>query len=1063
MPYIKEDCANTIKETANIVDVVGQFVELKKKGANYVGLSPFSNEKTPSFTVSPVRNMYKCFSSGEGGDAVAFLMSTQRMTYVEALEYLAGKCNITIEYDDSEQARERAVREQQRKDLRPLLANTIKDYQEQFWKLPEDHPAKIEVFGKRQYTRAEAKAWGIGFAPGGHFLYENFRRQRTLQEARDIGLVGEKADRYWNRVMYPIYDRNNLPVGLAGRDISGAKDTAKWMNSSASILYKKDKIWYGLHKAGKAIAKADEAWIVEGYNDVISLHVNGLQTAIAPCGTAITERQLKELSRYCKKVVFALDPDKAGKKAVLKAIPLFLNAGFMVSVFEFPKNLDPDDFCRSEVAREMAAKHIGELSLQKNTIYKKAHPQKDSVLMPQRFPLQVLWPSLSDSFRDGFFYLMDHELGGDMKDRADGVHRLIELISRMNDPVNESIYLGGLQKESKLERSVLKSMLKKKRDDAEVIANEPSEYMMPKGLKEKLDELKPTIEKYAMFQAKNQIWMMRGTEKPFFFSAVANFDIEFLQHMRDEKFPAKLVRITNVKGESHVFDVPSNELNTPQQFDNVMSGHGNFLWNGSRPDFQRLRKYLYDRMGVGTKVEVLGQQPDGFFLFNNGAVIPGHGTAQISESGVLNLDKHCYYIPSANKVYRNNPYKFGPQKMVRIEQAPGTFNEFAKQLIKVHREHAYTALLHTISSIFLDIVSDQLGFFPLLFLYGPPSTGKDKLIEISQSFFGQPQSRIHLGNATSTQKAQIRKFAQFANMIVHMSEYNRGIKQINEMLKGIWDRAGYERGNIDSNVGTDTVPILSSVMFTGNQYIDDDALITRVITEEMTKSDFTADDVLEFQKLDDMMRPGISSYTVDILAFREDFKTLFPLKFKEAKSQLKEALGLIVTEERMYSNAAVYGATLLILQDKINMPFTMGQFIAHMKTVYTRQTRKLNVGSMIEKFWNLFLSAVRMQNDPLVHEREFKVQGDELRINITHTYNRVAQMWFSQYQEKAPGISDVMDAIKRDESVFIDTKDSVRFGEKRSSGWILRLDSLSIKDDLLETIEWKEPNTPTPF
>lgn len=1056
MPYIKEECARTIKENANIVDVVGHFVELKKRGANYVGLSPFSNEKTPSFTVSPVRNFYKCFSTGASGDAVAFLMDTQKMTYPEALEWLASKFNMQVEYDDSEKAIERAAREQQRKDLRPILGEAIRKYQDAFWQLPDDHAAKIEVFQKRQYTIEQAKDWGIGYAEGGHFLFEKLKERKLLQEGREIGLIGEKADKYWNRVIYPIYDRNNLPVGMGGRDISGQKNAAKWINSSESLIYKKDKIWYGLHKAGKQIAKTGEAWIVEGYNDVMSLHVNGLESAIAPCGTAITERQMNELSRYCNKVVFAMDPDAAGKKSVLKAIPMFLKAGFMVNIYEFPQKLDPDDFCRSELAKDMAAKSFCKLVQKHADRLKPYQADEDYHVKANPFPLYCLWPDLKADFKNGFFYLMHHELSGDMKEKAEGIHKLVDIISKLDDPINESIYMGGLQKECKLEKSVLNNMLKKKQQEAVEKANEPTEYTMPPGLDDVFEDVKPTIEKYAMFMAKKQIWMMRGEDKPYYFHSVANFDIEFLQHMRDEKFPAKLVRITNVNNESHVFDVPSNELNTPQQFDNVMSQHGNFLWNGGRPEFQRLRKYLYDKMGVGTKVEVLGWQPDGFWIFNNGAIVPGKGKVDITEFGVLTIEKHCYYVPSANKIYRNNPYKFAPQKLVRIEQASCTFSDFTRQFVKVHREHAYCALLHTMASVFLDIINEQEGFFPLLFLYGPPSTGKDKMIEICQSFFGQPQTRIHLGNNTSTQKAQIRKFAQFTNMIVHLSEYNSGNRQTNEMLKGIWDRAGYERGNIESNVGTDTVPILSSVMFTGNHYLDDDALITRVITEEVMKTEFTAEDVEEFQKLEEMMKTGISSFTVDILHFREEFKKEFPKAFKNAKAKLKEALSLIVHEERMFSNAAVYGATLLIMKDRMNIPFTFDEFTEHMKQVYTRQVRKLNIGSMIEKFWNLFLSAVRMQNDPLVHEREFKIQGDELRINITHVYNRVAQLWFSQYQEKAPGISDVMDAIKRDDTVFIEQKNSIRYGDKKSSGWILRLDRLSIKEDLLETINWKE-------
>lgn len=1027
MPYIKESFIETIRERADIADVIGSFIKLKKKGSRLFAISPFTDEKTPSFCVFTDTQRFKDFSSGRSGDVITFLMEHQHLTYPEAVEWLAKKYGYDVEYENAEWAKEKEKKALHKESLRPYMLAALRRYQQELFALPEDHPAKHELV-HRGYTEEDIAEWEIGYAPGGKLIFNELKKINKLKEGKELFLVGDKADKYWNRLIYPIHDANGLVVGLAGRDLTGEKKVAKWLNPADTPLYKKDKIWYALHKAKAAIRQRDEAWVVEGYNDVIAWHKYGIANTVASCGTAISDRQIRMLKRYTTRVLLCMDGDEAGRAAMVKRVPAFLAAGFTVECLLLPEG-DPDDFCR----QHRKALESGEFELE---------------------------PYLVAEYGkiNGFKLLIDHYISGTETARASGAKKMAEMVAMVQDDGEVEIYLGWIAKESGLKRSLIdkwyKDAVGKRQEERSLNAR----FLLPHSVKEDINNLKDDIEKYGMFIANNRIWMLTGNEPPFTFKEVSNFTIEIIQHMHDEKLPMKLVRIRNIYGDERIFDVPSENLNTPLAFDNAVTNHGNFLWTGGRNEFQRLRSYLFDRMGVGYKIEVLGWQPEKFWVWNNGITIPGKGTKPIDENGIYKTENASYYIPSANHIYANNNFKYTPQKKVVILESPVTFTAYTAKMIEVHRQHAITGILFTMASMFLDIIEDKLGNFPLLFLYGPASSGKDQLIECCQSFFGRPQSPIHIGNKVSTSKAQVRKFAQFRNMIVHLSEYRPGDQQLDELLKGFWDRRGYERGTIDSAYGTETVPVHSSVIFTGNHYPEDDALITRFICEEMTKNDFSAAEKKRYRELQDMNKDGISSLTTAMLNARSVWEEKFKETFRKVENTLKGEFALIASHDRMISNMAVLGAAYELMKDFVQFPFSWNDFVAHQRISLERQVRKLNTASVYMKWWDCFLAAVRTKQDPIKHGKEFRIYDNRLMLNFTHCYNRVSQQWWAQYHEVAPSKSKVSDMLLKHES-FIEKKDSVRMDGTRSgartSAWILNLGLVDVNKELLEAVSWQ--------
>lgn len=1027
MPYIKKQFIDALlSEKANIKEVISDYVELKKKGAHYFGLSPFVDEKTPSFCVNSVKQRFTDYSSGKSGNIVSFLMENNQLSYTEAIEEIAKKYNVAVEYENSEIAKEFIKKQLIKEDLRPVLLATLNQYYLHYKSLSNDHDAVKEVEGKRHYTKKTIADWQIGFAPGENFIFNLVKKSKKLVDAKKLGIVGDKYDKYWHRIIYPIHDINGLLVGFAGRDIFGDKKAAKWINPPESELYQKNKIWFGLNRAKQSIVKTNEAYIVEGYNDVIAFHTNNVDNTIASCGTAITTTQIKILKKYCSIINFVFDDDKAGIKATLKYIPIFITEGFRVNVIYLNK-LDPDDFCRKY----------------KNSISKLG-----------------LNHILKQKSKDGFGVLINYKIKGkNALDISKGAKELCKIIATVDEDAYSEIYLSWLQKETKLPKPTLKKWINNETEIISVQKNHTIlyQYNLPSTVKVPIDDIKDDIKNYGLFMANNKIYLMNGDLENHNFSPVSNFSVEIIQHMNDEKFPMKLLRIKNVYGLEKIFDVPSESINTPMAFDNAVTAHGNFLFNGGRKDFLKLRAFLFDKMGNGRKIDVLGWQPEGFWCWNNLITIPGKKDIVPDNNGIFNFKEISYYLPSANKIYANNVFRYEGQKRFVVKQALVSFKIYTSKMMEVHREHAISGILFSVAALFQDIVVKELGNFPIYYLYGPPSTGKDQLAECMQSFFGVPQTAINLEGGASTLKAKIREFAQFSNSIGHLSEYKRGDANTDGTLKGLWDRRGYKRGNIETHVGTDSIPILSAAILTGNDYPDSESLITRLIWNEMTKNTFNDLDIKRYDELKDMSENGISSFSNEILQHRKLFKDNFRQKYRMFKENLKEKVKDVPS--RIIDNLSVLGATHSVLLNEIDFPFSFSDIIDHFEKIAEAQLSKLNSASIINKWWDCFLQSLRgHKDDRLQIKRDFVLEGEKLFFNMTNTYNKVQRQWWTQYHEMAPTKSVISDALKKSKAhLGFDKHKRFESGRlaRQTSTIIFNYKEIQISQEIFNAIDWQ--------
>lgn len=354
---ISQETIQKILDTVQIEEVIGDFVTLKKAGSNFKGLSPFSNEKSPSFMVSPAKQIFKDFSSGKGGSAVTFLMEHEQYTYPEALRFLATKYNIEIE--ETAQTAEVIADQEERESL--FLVNDFANnyFQNQLWEDPKGRSIALSYFQERGFSDETIKTFQLGYSPDGYQVFTDhaLKSAHTLEFLSKVGLTkvdGErKIDRFRGRVMFPILSHTGRVLGFGGRILNKDTKTAKYLNSPESIIYYKSKILYGIFHAKGYISKADECFLVEGYTDVISLYQADVKNVVSSSGTALTVDQILLIKRFTKNITLLYDGDPAGIKASLRGIDLILEQGMNVRVVLFPDGEDPDSYSKRVSALEL--------------------------------------------------------------------------------------------------------------------------------------------------------------------------------------------------------------------------------------------------------------------------------------------------------------------------------------------------------------------------------------------------------------------------------------------------------------------------------------------------------------------------------------------------------------------------------------------------------------------------------------------------------------------------------------------------------------------------------------
>ncbi len=354
---ISQEDVRRIHEACRIEEVVGEFVNLRKRGVNLIGLCPFHNEKTPSFTVSQSKNIYKCFGCGAAGSSVNFIMQHEHFTYPEALRYLAKKYNIEI--IEKEPDPDEKELEDEKQLIFILNEMAQKYYSDYMFETDEGKSIGLSYFTGRKFGTNIIRKFGLGYAPDHYegFVSHAISKGYDHDALKRAGLAVESehpSDRFRGRVIFPIYSISGRVLGFGARIMKVDAKAAKYLNSPETPIYHKSQVLYGLHFAKNAIMKHDNCYIVEGYTDVISLFQAGIDNVVASSGTSLTEDQIRLIKRYTPNVTVVFDGDPAGVKASFRGIDMLLDAGMNVRVLMMPENEDPDSFATSNRDTDIA-------------------------------------------------------------------------------------------------------------------------------------------------------------------------------------------------------------------------------------------------------------------------------------------------------------------------------------------------------------------------------------------------------------------------------------------------------------------------------------------------------------------------------------------------------------------------------------------------------------------------------------------------------------------------------------------------------------------------------------
>lgn len=347
---ISRNTIDTVFEVARVEEVISDFVQLKRAGSNLKGLSPFADEKSPSFMVSPVKQIWKDFSSGKGGNVVTFLMEHEHFSYPEAIRYLAKKYNIEIE--ETEQSSEEKAQSSEKESMYLVSEFAQKYFHKTLLETEEGKAIGLTYFKERGFTTHTIEKFGLGYSPDSWsaFTDEALKSGYQLEFLEKTGLTivkeDKKFDRFKGRVMFPIHSMSGRVLGFGGRILTNDKKAAKYLNSPESEIYHKSKVLYGIYQAKQAIAKNDNCYLVEGYTDVIQFNQSGIENVVASSGTALTSEQIRLISRLTKNITVLFDGDAAGLRASIRGIDLILEEGMNVKVCTFPDGDDPDSFAR---------------------------------------------------------------------------------------------------------------------------------------------------------------------------------------------------------------------------------------------------------------------------------------------------------------------------------------------------------------------------------------------------------------------------------------------------------------------------------------------------------------------------------------------------------------------------------------------------------------------------------------------------------------------------------------------------------------------------------------------
>lgn len=944
---IDERIIEQILDRADIVDVIGGYVELKKKGANYAACCPLHQEKTPSFMVNPARGTWHCFGCGKGGNVIGFLMEHDTLTFPEAVRALGKRYGIEVE-----ETKLTPEQEQQRM-KRDSMYVINQRCAEHFRANLLDPANKVAAdYVKGRWGEAYAEEMGIGYAPDSWDDLLKFAQASglSIELMTEMGLLKKREkgglyDFYRGRAMIPIRDRFRRITSFTARDMTGKSDmdgeekVAKYLNSIESDIYHKKDSIFGIDLAIRQAAKESKFYLVEGGPDVMQLQRIRVNNTIAPLGGDWTEPQLEQLKKYATKVCFLPDADPpktdkgeklgAGTRNVMRNGLLAMKAGFGVTVKEIPlgeaqsKN-DPDSYCTS---------------------IQKFHELEEVDFIP--WYARYLFADVNTT-----------------EDRSNAINVICDMVTMVQDEVKESMYMKQLH-----EFYPDKALWTKALNRAKKLSKAKQVISDSKRIDRDL------YLKYGFYEDHDAYFEVQK-DSPYKWS---NFTMTPMFHIKDSLLPKRLYKIRNQNKQEEIIEMKQEDLVSLSKFKIKVEGIGNFIWLATEKELTKLKMFLYEQTETAIEVTQLGWQRQGFFAFGNGAFDTEWHPAD--EYGIVRLKDGNYYLPGCSTIYRDDVKLFQfERKFIHTTYNNVSLREYSDKLVQVFGDNAKVGICFLLASLFRDIIVGQTKSFPILNLFGPKGSGKSELGHSLMSFFIIKNTPPNIQNATIAALGDA--VAQCANALVHIDEYKNSIDlDKREFLKGLWDGTGRSRMNMDRDKKREITSVDCGVILSGQEMPTIDiALFSRLIYLTFTKTEFSTAEKQAFDQCKAMRDLGLSHLTLQLLRHRSKMETDFSANYRQCMNDLNDRLKGETIEDRIQRNWVIPLAAFRTLEAVLDVPFTYRELLDICVAGIIRQNRECKSNNELANFWNVV--SYLQQDGEIFLESDFRIDYlDRLKTN----------------------------------------------------------------------------------
>jgi DNA primase catalytic core len=1032
--------------------VISKYVELKNKGSQYTGKSPFVEEKSPSFQVSPSKGVWKCFSSGNGGNnGISFVMKVTNCTYVEAIKEIAEANGIIIDYDESDKGKAYLAKAEKVREITDINVLAL----EYFISHVESIPPK-----KLRATPAMYQKFSLGYAPNEWHGLLKFMLSKGVSQDQLLrsGLVAIKEgstksfDAFRGRIMFPIYSTSGKILGFSGREILSttpeeSKLAVKVINSKETDAYNKSDSLLGIFQSKSEIGKMGFATLVEGNFDVTSFHSVGLTNTIAPLGSAFTKEQATILRKFTDTVCLCVDNDKAGLEKIEKNATLLLELGFKVFLF-IPEleGTDPDDLIQSKTWK--GDEFVEFFNANKT----------DAV----------------EYLAELFF-----KKSGTTIEKSNAENKLTKVLSMIADARLRNSYVKEFARVYKIDKSTVEQAVKTElttRAGNDAPEESGKKHKLPTHLK---DQEKEDWQEYNFYEDnyKEAIGYYFPTAQ-YGFERISNFVIKPLFQVESHSDSKRIVEITN-KTTTKIIEVPNKVFVSAPMFEELVMNYGNFNFTGTKRQYQHIRSKLNEKFPFCREIRTLGWQKDGFFAFANG-IVDGHWR-KVDAYGICHYGEEKFFLPAFSKIYSESQEEddFYEADRYFIYRPGGiTMKQWATKMQRVHLENGMWTVLYAIAATFRDFIFSSLSYFPHLFLFGQVQTGKSTCARSLNSIWFGSQAAFNLSSGTAV--GFHRRLARTKNAVVWFDEYTNDLDEKRfQPLKAAFDGAGHEKGIMSNDNRTIGTKINSAVAISG-QYLptrDDNSLFTRCIMLYFTRKaeETTEADIAEFNELKKWEQTGLSDLVVEMVKYRDHFVSEFDDTLFEIVSKMKNDLQGQDYKGRIMDIFAVMACSGKIMAEKLHLPFSFDDIYKKCLEAIVKQSEQVSDSDAMRSYWKMieylsFQHQIRIGEDYVVKTEtqvqiregrkdpryiQFEEPTQVLYLRLTKIHPLYLEFYKKQHSETGVPEQSIKSYIKTTKG-FIGNCPVINFEGSKTSAYAFVLDQLGLS--LKGVNEEKEPD-----